>query len=198
MTQLPTDTHTHNPHSRDAVIQLSPGDEMATDGRLYSIGIHPWDTTATNIDWETLLNTIADTATDPRIVMIGEAGIDTVRGGAIDLQLQLLRRQIDISEHVGKPLLLHVVHAWPQVTALRRSLHPAQLWIAHGFRGNPQLANELLRTGIDISLGEKFNPATAAIIPPDRLHIETDTSTTDIAIIANRIAEARAAMCKKV
>ena len=187
MIQLPPDIHTHDPERHDAVIQLTPGRDMADDGRVYSIGIHPWDTTVTDADWEQLLDEVSRTSSDRRIVMIGETGIDSLRGGSIPLQTMLLRRQAEISEACGKPLLLHVVRAWPRVLALRRRMRPAQPWIAHGFRGKPQLAAELLRSGIDISLGEHFNPETAAMIPAGRLYTETDTSPAGIDEIRQRI-----------
>lgn len=191
MLNLPPDIHTHDPERRDAVIQLSPGDLMATDGRLYSVGIHPWDTATPSADWDALLATMATMAADPRVVMVGEAGIDTLRGGSIPLQTMLLRRQATIAEAVGKPLLLHVVRAWPKVLALHRKMRPGQPWIAHGFRGKPELAAELLRCGIAISLGEHFNPATAAAIPSGMLYAETDTSAKPIADILDSIEAAR-------
>lgn len=193
MTSLPPDIHTHISGRHDAVIQLSPSDTIPEGDRLlFSIGLHPWDTTAmTRRDAEAALDTVARRATDPRIVMIGETGIDLLRGGSEPLQAMILKRHAEIAEATGKPLLLHIVKAWPQAIALRRSIRPAQPWIIHGFRGKPQLAQELLDAGFHISLGERFNPATAAIIPAGRLYTETDTSLTPIEEIRQRIDDAR-------
>lgn len=84
-------------------------------------------------------------------------------------------------------MILHVVKAFPEIMALRKSLKPTQQWIIHGFRGKPQLAESLLRAGFDISLGEHFNPASAAIIPPSRLFAETDESLLPIEEIVDRM-----------
>lgn len=191
MLDLPPDIHTHDPERRDAVIQLTAGQTMASDGRVYSAGIHPWDTATAGIDWDSRLAEVAAMAADGRVVMVGEAGIDTLRGGPLPLQTMLLQRQAWIAESEGKPLLLHVVKAWPSVLDLHRNMRPKQLWIAHGFRGKPQLAAELLREGIAISLGERFNPDTAAMIPGSSLYIETDTSAEYIGEIRRRILACR-------
>ena len=191
MLHLPTDIHTHDPERHDAVIQLEAGQTMAADGRVYSVGIHPWDTASAGTDWDVRLAEVAAMAADDRVVMVGEAGIDTLRGGPVPLQAMLLKRQAEIAEAVGKPLLLHVVKAWPSVLALHRKMRPEQLWIAHGFRGKPQLAKELLREGIAISLGGRFNADTAAMVPDGWLYTETDTSTVPIQEIVERISRHR-------
>lgn len=162
-----SDIHTHNPEATDAVINLEPGWEMRPDA-LYSVGWHPWWPNP-DMEW------VEHVATDERVVMIGECGIDKLRGtGSIDEQIALTRRHAEISERLGKPLILHIVGAWNEIIALRREMKPLQPWIIHGFRGKPQLARQLLDAGFHISLGERYNPETLAIIPPDRLYRETD------------------------
>lgn len=183
------DIHTHRPDApADAVINLDPGMVMEP-GRFYSAGVHPW--LSDSPDAGALFYRVQALAGDPHVVMIGECGVDTRRGASTDVQLDLLRRQAEIAESVGKPLLLHVVGAFPQVIGLRRSLRPGQPWIVHGFRGKPQLAAELLRHGFRLSLGERFNPASAAMIPAGCLYTETDTSSLDIGRIRALIDAAR-------
>ena len=63
--------------------------------------------------------------------------------------------------------------------------------IVHGFRKGPQLAQQLLDVGFHISLGEKFNPEVAKIVPSDRLWRETDESALDIQEIRQTILEKR-------
>lgn len=165
------DIHTHRLDAGDdSIINLPQGAPLPDSG-YFSVGIHPWDSaTATEAD----MAEIERLAGNQRIVAIGETGIDKLRGGDIDKQLDILKRHIALSERLGKPLILHIVRAFPEIIRLRILLHPTQRWIIHGFRGKPALAQELLRHGFDLSLGEAFNPATAAVIPPDRLFHETD------------------------
>ncbi len=164
-----SDVHTHNPLApADAVINLERHGQMRADHTLYSVGWHPWWPDP-DMDW------VRATALDPRVVIIGECGVDRRRGnGTVGEQLALTEAHARLSEELGKPLLLHIVGAWSEIIALRNRLKPTQKWIIHGFRGKPQLAAQLLQAGFDISLGKNFNPATAAIIPPDRLHRESD------------------------
>ena len=84
---------------------------------------------------------------------------------------------IEISENRELPLILHIVRAFPEIIALKKQLSPKQPWIIHGFRGKPQLASELLRHGFYLSIGEKYNPEAVAVIPRDRLLLESDEGT---------------------
>lgn len=162
------DIHTHNPEATDAVINLEPGMEMRSDG-LYSAGWHPWWPLPANMNW------VRRMAADGRVVMIGECGIDKLRGaGTPAEQAATLRAHAELAESLGLPLLLHIVGAWNEVMALRKEMQPKQEWIIHGFRGKPQLARQLLNAGFSISLGLRYNPDTLAVIPPDRLYRETD------------------------
>ncbi len=162
-----SDIHTHNPEAIDAVINLEPGWKMRPDG-LYSVGWHPWWPNP-DMQW------VEQTASDSRVVIIGECGIDKRRGsGSVEEQLALTLRHADLSERLCKPLILHIVGAWNEIMALRRDMKPLQPWIIHGFRGKPQLARQLLEAGFDISLGKQFNPEAETVIPPERLYRETD------------------------
>lgn len=161
------DIHTHNPLATDAVINLAPGMTMRPDA-LYSVGIHPWWAVA-DFDW------VESLARHPQVVMIGECGIDRLRGAHSPVeQLEMLRRHAELAEQVGKPLLLHVVRGYGEVMALHRQMRPSAPWIIHGFRGKPQLAKQLANMGIHLSLGAKFNPGVPEAVPPSMLHRETD------------------------
>lgn len=179
------DIHTHHHDRHDAVINLNDG-EMPLDGYIYSAGVHPWDTVLPDEEIDLRMERVAHLSLLPQVVAIGEAGFDRLRGASLDRQREILMRQVAISESAGKPMILHVVKAFPEIIHLRKELKPSQSWIIHGFRGKPQLAEELLRAGFHISLGEHFNPAAAAVIPPDRLFVETDESLMPLEQIAAR------------
>lgn len=180
------DVHTHHPGREGAIINLAPG-EMPVDGLIYSAGLHPWDTALPDSEIDSRLDEIIRLAARREIVAIGESGLDRLRGASLDRQEALFRRQVAISESECKPMILHVVKAFPEIMRLRRELAPAQPWVIHGFRGKPQLAAELLHEGFYISLGERFNRETAEIIPADRLFVETDESRLSVEEIAARL-----------
>ena len=155
------DIHTHHHNRHDAVINLNDG-EMPLDGYIYSAGVHPWDTVLPDEEIDLRMERVAHLSLLPQVVAIGEAGFDRLRGASLDRQREILMRQVAISESAGKPMILHVVKAFPEIIHLRKELKPSQSWIIHGFRGKPQLAEELLRAGFHISLGEHSNPAAVS------------------------------------
>lgn len=177
------DTHTH--HLRhDAWVNRAPGEDLI-DGYTYSVGVHPWDAAKFDMD------ALEVAASSPLVAAIGETGLDALRGPSLEVQEGVFRHHVAISERLGKPLIIHCVKSFDRLLAIRKELNPVQTWIAHGFRGKPQQAMQLLRAGFHISLGPRFNPETARIIPADRLHIETDDSPIAIAEVASAIASAR-------
>ena len=143
----------------------------APQGHWFSVGLHPWDVTG---DDENELESIGEMAQNPQVLAIGECGFDTLKGPAHDLQEQAFIRQVEISERVRKPMILHVVRDFDSVIRLRKQLKPTQSWLIHGFRGGPQQADQLHTHGIQVSLGLKANPQTLQQIPSDRLFLETD------------------------
>lgn len=163
------DRHTHNPLANDAIINLPRLGSPSRPEALYSVGWHPW--WSGPVDWAW----IESVAQHPQVVQIGECGLDRQRGAApLAEQLNITARHAQLAEELGKPLLLHIVGAWSEIIALRRRMRPSQPWIIHGFRGKPALARQLLEAGFDLSLGRKFNPDVLPLIPPERLHRESD------------------------
>lgn len=161
------DCHSHSLR-HDAIVAISPSDTIRP-GYVYSIGLHPWMLTeAFSID------TLLTIARSPQIVAIGETGLDTLRGPAIPTQIKAFEAHIDLSESLAKPLIIHCVKAHQLLLEIHRSTSPRQPWIIHGFRRKPAIAELILNRGILLSIGPRFNPATAKIIPSDTLLIETD------------------------
>ena len=161
------DFHTHV-EALLSIVDIDPSDPAAPlplrPGLRYSVGIHPWRVgIATPDDWaRTIL-----LAADPRVLLIGETGLDRLHldGTPIELQIEWFERHVSLSEQVGKPLLLHIVRAFPEIIALRRRLRPTQPWIVHGFRGKPQLAASLLSHGFLLRFGPLHNPSSLALTP---------------------------------
>lgn len=179
------DCHTHNLDATDAVISVAPDFDRFDPLKPYSVGIHPWQ--STNVGSEDFQR-LEQMAQLPHVVAIGEAGIDRNRGAERNRQIAIFRRQAELAESVGKPLIIHCVGGWNDILRVRRELRPQQPWIAHGFRGKPELARQLIDAGLYISLGERFNPDAAEIIPLERLFVETDESKLPIEEIARRIS----------
>ena len=176
-----TDIHTHDLSRRGAIINYDFATPMQP-GMIYSAGVHPWDTLSPSAD--RYIDETRELARSGSITAVGECGLDRLTGAPLDVQSDIFRRQAVIGEEYGLPIILHVVKAFQEITALKKELKPSVPWIIHGFRGKPQLAEELLRHGFYLSLGERYNPMTAEAIPVDRLLAESDESRLSATEIA--------------
>lgn len=156
------------------VVNITPDDTMLPGG-TYSVGIHPWSTDRP-VSLGTLRRLVA-MAHDPRVVAIGEAGFDRLRGGDIASQTSFFRFQARLAARLDKPLIIHCVRAYDLLLAEAKRFQPAQgMWIVHGFNRNEALARQLLDAGIDLSMpAERLNSPRYASLPPTRLHPETDS-----------------------
>lgn len=163
-----SDIHTHNPEATDAVINLGRGESPGRSDGLYSVGWHPWWGPEADLGW------VESEARRPEVVMIGECGVDRLRGGDIGRQIELTRWHAELAERLQKPLILHIVGAWSEIIGLRKRMKPSQPWIVHGFRGKAALARQLLEAGFHLSLGPKAPAGLAEVIPEDKLLHETD------------------------
>ncbi len=182
------DIHTHKPAPRpEALVCVAPENFSPAEGQLYSVGVHPWD----EADPAPRLDALAALASRPEVAAIGEAGLDLAKGAPMYRQLLTFRRQVEISEEVEKPLIVHCVKTVDMIAGLRRDLRPRQPWVMHGFRGKPAAASQLLRCGCWLSFGERFNPETLRMIPADFLLAETDCSEKSIEEIIAALSEAR-------
>ncbi len=168
-----SDIHSHCLSAgADTIINVPLHIDPWGDIAHFSYGIHPWDTADADID--AMLSRVEALAADPRVVAIGETGLDALRGAPLDVQERIFLRHAAIAERVGKPLIIHAVRTAARLAELCRLQRPAVPWIIHGFRGKPQFARQLLAAGLSLSLGTIHNPETAAIVPPGRLYRETD------------------------
>jgi TatD DNase family protein len=163
-----------------------------------AVGVHPHD--AAKVDaagWEE----IARAAADPRVVAIGETGLDYDRVfSPIDAQLDNLRRNLALALETGKPAILHVrsrdgfADAQDAIVAeLTRAGFGAQGAVAafgtdrpaaviHSFSGSMEYARRVLDLGLAISIsglafrkGEEATAEVVRLVPDDRLLVETDS-----------------------
>lgn len=182
------DIHTHHPAPQpEGVISMGTEDFHPMEGQFYSVGIHPWST-KTDLspeEWTAFKSIVSR----PEVVAIGECGVDLLKGGPLFRQLQIMKRQVEISEEIGKPLIIHDVKAHDIILGLKRDLKPEQKWMVHGFRGKPTLARMLTDAGIWISLGERYNPETLTTMPQEMLLAETDESPKSIEEIISGMSE---------
>lgn len=189
------DIHTHHAAPQpEGVISVSidsaeRGFEPLAE-QLYSVGIHPWDTTAEISDEQWRL--LEEYAALPQVVAIGECGVDLLpKGGPMYRQLQVMKRHVDLSENLHKPLIIHNVKAHDVIIGLHRDLKPTQPWVIHGFRGKREVAQMLVRAGIMLSFGAQFNPDALVATPREFILAETDEFPGSIEEVITRLSAAR-------
>jgi TatD DNase family protein len=151
-----------------------------------AVGVHPHDADkATDEEWAE----IARSAHDPRVVAIGETGLDYDRVfSPILAQLANLRRNLALAAETGKPVILHCRSRdgereaqdalLPEVRAFGGAVRP----IIHSFSGPLDYAEAMLELGAVISIsglafrqGEEETAAAVRLAPTDRLIVETDS-----------------------
>jgi len=191
------DIHTHDSASTDEgepshpyILNVYPlGFEDAKDASLgcsFSCGVHPWYSE----NAEPQLKFLSEIASDYRIIAIGEAGYDRLKGPDQSVQRIVFERQIELSEQLHKPLIIHCVKAWDELLASYKKYHPKQPWIIHGYRGKPELTKQLLDHGFMFAIGDKFNKESVRLIPLHSLFCETDVYDVSISSVYEGVADA--------
>lgn len=150
----------------------------------FSIGIHPWKAASPEAQQlldesgaftYTAVESFRSLLQHPRVVLMGEIGLDKLCDAPFDKQLLLFEQQLLLAADLRKPVILHVVKAMDEVLALhRRFSSQIPAWIIHGFRGNAQQAQQYLRHGFHLSFGPHHHPAALQATPPHRRFFETD------------------------
>jgi TatD DNase family protein len=196
------DIHTHTAGRPHSVLSLAPAEVLklpAEAAQDYSVSLHPW-----YVDAEMLCafdEVAALRGGDVRWRAVGECGLDALCTTPPDVQRAALLRSLDVARATGKPTVLHCVRRWEELTAAVKHVwgpHGAEAaWeahaplIIHGFRKGLPLAQSLLAQGFCLSMGERFRPEVARIVPAERLYVETDESALPIAEIRQRVEAAR-------
>ena len=183
------DIHTHQPsvHPEDiAIVNTIIREEcdLSMPAQWCSAGIHPWY--IYNVDKQ--ISCLESVASSSAIVAIGEAGLDKLVKTPLDIQKNVFLRQAVLAEKLKKPLIIHCVKAWGELIAIRKIVKPHIPWIIHGFRGNGELAQQLILQGFYLSFGEHFQISSLRRVWPERLLIETDESSCSIQDIYQRLA----------
>lgn len=168
-----TNFHSHDTSAQEALISVDIDDFKPQYGKVYSVGLHPWHI---GDDWQQKIEKLKEAAQHQLVVAIGETGLDSLKGPSLEVQEQVMQAHINIASASGKPLIIHCVRTSQQVLKLWRDNPEAHnvAWVIHGFRGNENVARQLLDAGFYLSYGSKHNAEALAITPIDHLLVETD------------------------
>jgi len=190
--------HTHRQADRDSIAirnLMNPDtmeEELDKDG-YFSIGIHPWHIHPDH--WQEDLETVTRLASHPRVLAIGEAGLDRLTDLPLSLQQEVFAAMANLAESAAKPLIIHAVRTYSEIGILHSALRPGQPWIVHGFNSRMSIAAGLKEKGIIMSFGQALlrgdQPAAVALksMKDGCFFLETDEAETPIAAIYERAAE---------
>lgn len=177
--------HTHFQNGSSEAIVNAEG--LSDIPQFFSIGIHPWNAS------QTQLNLVNEKAQLPNCLAIGEIGLDKLNGPDLTIQTASFKSQIELSEKLELPVIIHCVKAWNELLKIKRVINPKQIWIYHGF-AKANLTKEVLKEGLMISIGaeilksETLQKALLSI-PNDRLLLETDDQSIEIEEIYTQISK---------
>ena len=143
-----------------------------------AVGVHPHRAASWGPD---ALDRLRELARDPRVVAIGEIGMDfSGRSAPPDVQEAAFRGQLALAALLDLPVVIHVRDAGEKVRAI---LGEGALvrGMVHCYSEGPEEVTAWLDLGLDISFagtltypGSDRLRAAAAAVPADRLLAETD------------------------
>ncbi|WP_048439109.1 TatD family hydrolase [Caenimonas sp. SL110] len=151
-------------------------------GDSYALGIHPLCTAgASEGDLQALDEALAEFGDDPRLVAVGEIGLDLfVPGLDFDRQEFFYREQLRLALKHGLPVIVHVRKSADQLLKHLRRL-PVK-GIAHAFNGSEQQASAFVELGFKLGFGGNVTydraqqiQRLAAALPLSAIVMETDS-----------------------
>ncbi|MET3179034.1 UNVERIFIED_ORG: TatD DNase family protein [Variovorax guangxiensis] len=169
-----------------AVFNFSTVRELAhAQGDAYALGIHPLCTgEAKDEDLEALDAELAARRDDPRLVAVGEIGLDYfVEGLDGEKQERFFHTQLQLARRHGLPVLIHVRRSVDKVLKHLRQTAGGKPWqgIAHAFNGSEQQAGACIELGLKLGFGGAvtFERALqlrrlASTLPMESIVMETD------------------------
>lgn len=169
-------------------------------------GIHPENLEGLADDY---LDQLTELLEYPRVVALGEIGLDYHWDIPRDIQNRVFEEQLRLARELDVPVVIHDREAHGDVMELIRRYKPKGLM--HCYSGSTEMLKEVMRLGMSISLGGTVTFKNARVpvevaeaVPLDRLLLETDApylspvpnrgkrnDSRNIAYTAQRIAELR-------
>jgi TatD DNase family protein len=165
----------------DTVRELAHGERQA-----YGLGIHPlYVPQSHENDLKHLDAQLAQYRDDPRLVAVGEIGLDFFVPSLStpemrDKQTQFYRAQLKLAKQHGLPVILHVRRSADGLLKALREIG-CHGGIAHAFNGSEQQAMQFVDMGFCLGFGGTVTyerslqiRALAKSLPPEAIVMETD------------------------
>lgn len=151
--------------------------EDITTDRLFSIGIHPYDshlfTEHSLTEFEVFLN-------HKHCYAIGECGLDKLIDVDLKQQQFALKQQLALALTYNKPVIIHCVKAFDELIEVCKPYETKLKLIIHGFNKSEELALQLISRGYYVSLHPsllKKDNFNFTKLPIEQLFFETDNDS---------------------
>ncbi len=154
-----------------------------------TVGVHPHDALLLADEQGRLteagrecLDRLEELARHPRVVAIGEIGLDYFRDlSPRPAQRAALAAQLELAARLDKPVVFHVRDAWPELMAFIDEVGlPPRGGVLHSFSGDAAVVDWALARGLKLGIGgvvtykQSTLPAQVALAGPEHLLLETD------------------------
>ena len=155
----------------------------AQTGDSYALGIHPMCTTkAPEEDLQHVDDALAAHQGDPRLVAVGEIGLDYFAPGIDPAKQELFyREQLRLARKHGLPAILHVRKSADELLRQLRRID-VRGGIAHAFNGSLQQAKAFVQLGFKLGFGGTVTydralqvRRLAVELPLEAIVLETDS-----------------------
>jgi len=144
-----------------------------------AVGVHPHE--AASFD-EGTERELADLLSHPKVLAVGEIGLDYYRDlSPRDRQQEAFRRQLALAREKGKPVIVHCRDALQEVLALLGEEGGRYQGIFHAFSGSLEEGRRIVELGFHLGIGGVVTfrnsrlRETVADLPPGALVLETDS-----------------------
>ncbi|MBI1797301.1 MAG: TatD family hydrolase [Candidatus Eisenbacteria bacterium] len=143
-----------------------------------AVGVHPGESGRVGDDY---LAALRDHARHPRVVAIGETGLDFYRDHAPRAdQERWFRAQVRLADELGLPVVIHQRSALEETLAILETMRPAAGGVLHCFDDGPAAVERAAAIGFKLGIGGVLTyghaPLEEAVrtAPAEMLVLETD------------------------
>ncbi|MEM6451385.1 MAG: TatD family hydrolase [Cyanobacteria bacterium P01_D01_bin.105] len=147
-----------------------------------AVGLHPLDMDQWTPETAERIRTYA--TSNPKVVAIGEMGLDFFKASNGDVQKEAFLAQLAIAQSLDLPVIIHCRDAANEMAALLETFfteHGPVKGVMHCWTGTPEETQRFLNLGFFVSFSGIVTfksaqqvQASAKMVPSDRILIETD------------------------
>ncbi|WOT06015.1 TatD family hydrolase [Shewanella youngdeokensis] len=150
---------------------------------LFSLGIHPWYCDLTTDSWlSNLRQRLTTLQQSPRLVAIGECGLDKLHKSNFYTQLSVFQVHMELAKEFDLPLIIHCVKSHQEMLKCLKEANNPKAGVIHGFSGSPELAMQYVNLGYKLGVGglvlndnaSKLQQ-TISLLPSTAFVLETDS-----------------------